>query len=340
MANTKQTKKYLGGWDTSAYDDVSKASRQAYETNWDALKNRFNAIMEESERQQQLAEKEYANTLASQASANLRTQRAIDQDLTNRGIINSGVRAGLIEDATAQTGAKVDDAISKLMSTTKASGETRLNALNNLVAGGNELNANQLEDQLGILKAKQADDMQGQQLAADLANQAAARAASSGSGDSDEEYNEELRKLSVWAILNNIDPETGEELNMTDAQKTFVLANYYDVKDAKDSVKGFNPIINYDTSYLEDDTTLSEYKKLQNKQRKLNKAETNLNNALRYKGDDRVEGRTKKLQEAKKQYAEALAEYQATDYYKERQNMATLADMPIRDYYNMVYNKS
>lgn len=337
MANTKQTKKYLGGWDTSAYDDVSKASRQAYETNWEALKNRFNAIMEESERQQQLAEKEYANTLASQAESNLRTQRVIDQDLTNRGIINSGIRSGLIEDATAQTGANVDRAISELMNTTKASGETKLNALNNLVAGGNELNANQLEDQLGILKAKQAEDMQGQQLAADLANQAAARAASSGGSDEDEEANEELRQMSVWAILNDIDPETGAKRTLTDGQKIFLLANYYDVKDAEQAVKGFNPQINRDDAFGQIQKTTKKLDKLKSRINSLNKdiyAPTASQIPL-YRDLNNLTKPIKKV--VRDNLVEKLISKSNDESYKE---LLSYYNMPLEEYYRTVYSKN
>ena len=238
MANTKQTKKYLGGWDTSAYEDLSRASRQSYETNWDIIKERFNNLLAEQDARQQEAVRNYNNTLANQTNAMFNAQRAVDQNLANRGVADSGVRSLIGQEQTRGVGGNVNTALSKLMDTTSDTVNAQLGGIGDLLNSGNKLNQRQLADQLDIVADKQAADMEGQQLAAQLAENEAARRARGGSGSGiDEEANEEARRLAVYSILNNIDPSTGEPLNVTDSTKAYLLKNIYDVKNAPNVIK-------------------------------------------------------------------------------------------------------
>ena len=350
MANTKQTKKYLGGWDTSAYDDLSRASRQAYATNWDILKDRFNNLMAEADAKQQEAVRNYNNTLANQTNAAFNAQRAIDQNLSNRGLAESGVRSLANQEQTRAIGGSTNAALGKLMNSTSDVVNAQISGLNELVSGGNKLNEKQLADQLDILADKQAADMEGQRLAAQLAEQEAARAASGSGGSSKEkeEANEKYRQLAVWNILNNIDPSTGETLDISDGEKSFILDTLYDVKDAGDVVKGFNPIVKFDTSYLQDDELLKEDKLLKKYKNNVDKAQKKLNSGLKtYDSsvesigkeltDRKIKKQQSDLDKAKTAYEEALNKYQTTN--KNRDYIANLASMPVEDYYKMIYNK-
>ena len=347
MANTKQTKKYLGGWDTSAYDDLSKASRQAYETNWDILKDRFANLMAEADAKQQEAVRNYSNTLANQTDSTFNAQRAIDQNLSNRGLAESGVRNLINQEQTRAVGNSTNKALGKLMNSTSDIINAQIGGVNDLISGGNKLNERQLADQLDILADKQAADMEGQQLAAQLAEQEAARAAArggSGSGGADEESDEKLRQLQVWSILNNIDPDTGEALEMTDGQKAFVLDTMYNVKNAKDVVSGFNSKI---LGKSPTDEKTSEYKavqktkkKLSDYEKKLNKAEYEVANGINRATNVPYRNAMLNLvSDTKSKLDEQLNKYYNTKEYKEKLDFDRLNNISLDDYYKMVYSK-
>lgn len=357
MANTKQTKKYLGGWDTSAYDDLSRASRQAYATNWDILKDRFANLMAEADAKQQEAVRNYNNTLADQTNSTFNAQRAIDQNLANRGLAESGVRNLINQEQTRAIGGSTNTALGKLMNRTSDVVNAQISGLNDLVSGGNKLNEKQLSDQLDILADKQAADMEGQRLAAQLAEQEAARASGGRGGSSaqDEENDEKYRELAIWALLNNLNPETGEAIDISDGEKGFILNTMYGVPNAQDVIKGFESKILGKTV---DDTTTKEYKQLNKTSNLLDNYNKQLatlqqngisnpaygnfsRNYPNFNGNlaTQIQTLEDKIRKTQGKYNEQLLKYQNTPEYLEKNALEKFKDMTLEDYYNIMYGK-
>ena len=255
----KYAEDLVGALNTGHYDTQRTVANQLHKTNWEDLSNQYKNLQENLERKRQENNRAFAKGLVNAAESGYDQARANAQNLAQRGLNVSGVQ-NLAEQAnTARKGEQVLGLLSNLGNNLEANAEKLKEATSTMAKKEAQLNAD-LADTLGDIGASQTSaqmnynaglaEIAGQKDARDMENEmaklqreatAAANARARGGNDGvDSETEEFYKRQSAMAILNGIDPVTGDEIGWDDNQKASALKILLGISNAKDVVGAYN----------------------------------------------------------------------------------------------------
>lgn len=258
MANSRDYAKGLvGELNRTIYNTQRDVAQKAHQTNWQNLQNQYKNLTEELKATQEEANRNYANTVANIAGEGFDRMRGYNADLVNRGVAQSGTQDIAQQANIEQKGKDVLGALAKqgdisvdIAKKLADVNKTALQKESDLVKG--------IADTLGDIGAGEtAAQMDYNAALADIAEskdarddnndlqrrQRAAQAAANSRGRGGEEYDEALdeayRRQAILAILQGVNPETGEELDYNDTQKANTLKILYGVKNPNDVMRAY-----------------------------------------------------------------------------------------------------
>ena len=258
MANSRDYAKGLvGELDRTIYNTQRDVAQRTHQTNWQNLQNQYKNLTEELKTTQEEANKNYANTMANVAGEGFDRMRGYNADLVNRGVTQSGTRDLAQQANIEQKGKDVLGALAKqgnisvdIANRLADANKTALQKESDLAKG--------IADTLGDIGAGEtAAQMNYNAALADIAEskdarddnndlqrrqRAAQAAANSGGGteDYDKALDEIYRRQAILAILQGVNPETGEALDYDDNQKANTLKILYGIENANDVMKAYN----------------------------------------------------------------------------------------------------
>ena len=236
----KYAEDLVGALDRSYYNTQRDVANQAYQTNWDNLQNQYKNLQDKLKRQQEQANRNFANGLVSVSDDSFSRMRGANQDLTQRGLMTSGVRNLYNQADTTQKGADVKELLGT--STNVAVDiANQLNEANQKYAANQAELSKNLGDALGeVGAAETAAQMAYNKGLADIIGAAeerkaanAAAAASRGTG-----YEDKLSDAYIQAgILEVLSDPT-----LTDVEKEAMLKSLYGIGNAQDVLKAYKSV--------------------------------------------------------------------------------------------------
>lgn len=258
MANSRDYAKGLvGELNRTIYNTQRDVAQKAHQTNWQNLQNQYKNLTEELKATQEEANRNYANTMANIAGEGFDRMRGYNADLVNRGVAQSGTQdiaqQANIEQkgkdvlgALAKQGDISVDIASKLADVNKTALQKESDLVKGIADTLGDIGAGETAAQMDynaaladIAESKDArddnNDLQRRQRAA----QAAANSRGSGGEEYDEALDEAYRRQAILAILQGVNPETGEELDYNDTQKANTLKILYGVKNPNDVMRAY-----------------------------------------------------------------------------------------------------
>lgn len=261
----KYAEDLVGALKTEHYNTQRDVANSIYNTNWKNLENQYKNLQEKLEAKRQENNRAFAKGLVETAESGYDMARANAQNLANRGLITSGVQDLAQQANTTSKGQQVLSLLNKLNSDTEANIEKLNDATSTMAKEEAKLNAN-LADTLGDIGASQTNaqmnyntglaDIAGQKDARDMENelakmqreaQAAANARSrSGNDGVNAEIEDFYKKQGIIAVLNGIDPITGEEIDWDDRQKANAIQVLFGLSNAKDFIDTYDYNSNLD----------------------------------------------------------------------------------------------
>lgn len=258
MANSRDYAKGLvGELNRTIYNTQRDVAQKTHQTNWQNLQNQYKNLTEELKATQEEANRNYANTVANIAGEGFDRMRGYNADLVNRGVAQSGTQdiaqQANIEQkgkdvlgALAKQGDISVDIASKLADVNKTALQKESDLVKGIADTLGDIGAGETAAQMDynaaladIAESKDArddnNDLQRRQRAA----QAAANSRGSGGEEYDEALDEAYRRQAILAILQGVNPETGEELDYNDTQKANTLKILYGVKNPNDVMRAY-----------------------------------------------------------------------------------------------------
>ena len=257
MANSRDyAKDLVGELNRTIYNTQRDVAQKAHQTNWQNLQNQYKNLTEELKATQEEANRNYANAVANIASEGFDRIRGYNADLVNRGVAQSGTQDIAQQANIEQKGQDVLGALAK-QSDVAVDIANKLADVNKTVLQKESDLTKGIADTLGdigagetaaqmeynaaladIAESKDAredsNDLQAKQRAAEAAANARSR-----NTEYDDALEEIYKKQAILAILQGVNPETGEELDYTDEQKAHLLKIIYGVDNASDAVKAY-----------------------------------------------------------------------------------------------------
>lgn len=320
MADSRNyAKDLVGELNRTIYNTQRDVAQRTHQTNWQNLQNQYKNLTEELKTTQEEANRNYANTMANIAGEGFDRMRGYNADLVNRGVAQSGTQDIAQQANIEQKGKDVLGALAK-QGDISVDIANKLADVNKTVLQKESDLAKGIADTLGDIGAGEtAAQMDYNAALADIAEskdarddnndlqrrQRAAQAAANSSGG--EEYDEALeevyRRQAILAVLQGVNPETGEELDYDDNQKANVLKILYGVYNAKDVMKAYKNNKKVTKTYND----------------KVKTYEKNLSNPGRYAKEDYAKAVNKMTAEEK--YVSKIVE---SPYYKGDGHEATV----------------
>lgn len=237
----------IGNLDRSSYNTQRDVAQQTYNTNWQNIQNQYKNLTEKLKRQQEQANKDFANGLVQVASNSFDRVSSSNNDLVNRGLTTSGLSNLLTQSDTQMKGDEIGKLLKSADETISLGAEQLKDANTKLVSEQIDLNKG-LSDALGAIGDNEtsaqnafnnaladiAEAMESREDSNDLAakQRAASRSGSSGKSKEEEELNDFYKKMAINEILSSED--------MTDKQKSNSLAILFGTKYADNAVGAFN----------------------------------------------------------------------------------------------------
>ena len=222
----------IGNWNTDQYAPQRDVIKSTYNTNWDKLQNDFTIYMDRLNRNLDRARTNYHDTLANAAENSYARTNAALQDLSNKGLIGSGLAEKYAASDNANRGKEINAALEKIINTRTGYEGSLVDAVGSMAEKENKLNQNLAKGLGDLTGAEQGNAQNYANLVAGLAGSAetrelnnalvSARIALSGSGNATAKKEEEdERRLLILDTLSNSD--------MTDNEKVRNLTTYLDV---------------------------------------------------------------------------------------------------------------
>lgn len=258
MANSRDYAKGLvGELNRTIYNTQRDVAQRTHQTNWQNLQNQYKNLTEELKTTQEEANRNYANAMANIAGEGFDRMRGYNADLVNRGVAQSGTQdiaqQANIEQkgkdvlgALAKQGDISVDIANKLADVNKTALQKESDLTKGIADTLGDIGAGETAAQMDynaaladIAESKDARDDNN-----DLQRRQRAAQAAANSGDGTEEYDKALdeiyRRQAILAILQGVNPETGEELDYNDTQKANTLKILYGVENPNDVMKAYN----------------------------------------------------------------------------------------------------
>ena len=240
----KYAENLIGNWNTDQYEPLRDSTLNIYKTNWERLQNDFDKYVTNVRRNLDLKREGYYNNLASIDKDSVARVGSAVEDLSKRGLLNSGIANRYIQANTSVRGNAVNNALADIINTNNSLSANLADAVSKAAEKENTLNANLAASLAGITGREQANAQGAANLAASLAGSAEARdmnnalvqarIALSGSGSSKQEEEDELaRRQRIYDLLAKDD--------LTDSEKVRYLSIYLDVpaETGEKAVKAF-----------------------------------------------------------------------------------------------------
>ena len=258
MADSRNyAKDLVGELNRTIYNTQRDVAQKTHQTNWQNLQNQYKNLTEELKNTQAEANRNYANAMANISGEGFDRMRGYNADLVNRGVAQSGTRDIAQQANIEQKGQDVLGALAKqsdvavdiankLADVNKSVLEKESDLTKGIADTLGDIGAGETAAQMeynaalaDIAESKDAredsNDLQARQRAAE-----AAANARSGNTEYDDALEELYKRQSILAIMQGINPETGDELDFTDEQKAHLLKIIYGVDNASDAVKAYN----------------------------------------------------------------------------------------------------
>jgi hypothetical protein len=255
----KYAEDLVGALKTEHYDTQRNVANQVNKTNWEKLANEYKNLQENLEMKRQANNRAFAKGLVNVAESSYDQSRAGAQNLAQRGLNVSGMQNLVQQADTAAKGERVLGLLNNLGENVTANMEKLSDATSKVAQKEAQLGAD-LADTLGDIGAAQTNaqmnynaglaEIAGSKDARDMENemaklqreaQAAANARSrSGNDGVNAEQEDFYKRQSALAILNGIDPVTGDEIAWDDNQKASALKILLGMSNAKDVVNAYN----------------------------------------------------------------------------------------------------
>lgn len=258
MANSRDYAKGLvGELNRTIYNTQRDVAQRTHQTNWQNLQNQYKNLTEELKTTQEEANKNYANTVANVAGEGFDRMRGYNTDLVNRGVAQSGTRDLAQQANIEQKGKDVLDALAKqgnisvdIANRLADANKTALQKESDLAKGiadtlgdiGAGETAAQMDYNAALADIAESKDARDDNNDLQRRQRAAQAAANSGGGteDYDKALDEIYRRQAILAVLQGVNPETGEELDYDDNQKANTLKILYGVENPNNVIKSYN----------------------------------------------------------------------------------------------------
>lgn len=235
----KYAEELVGALDRSYYNSQRDVANQTYQTNWENLQNQYKNLQDKLKRQQELSNRNFANGLVNVSDDSFSRMRGANQDLTQRGLMTSGIRNLYSQADTTKKGSDVKELLG-------SSGNVAIDIANQLSEANQKYAANQAEldknlgDALGeIGSAETAAQMTYNKGLADIIGAAeerkaanAAAAASIGKTEEEKAIEEAYVRASIYEILSD---ET-----LTDFEKEAYLKTMFEKHNASEVLKAYD----------------------------------------------------------------------------------------------------
>lgn len=239
MAN--YAKNLIGDWETEQYEPLRQVAQKTYQTNWDKLTNDFNSLNEQLAQNFKNARIQHNNALLENERNSYMRMVNAEQNLANRGLTGSGLLNTYDAMNAQQTGQENNTALQKLMDSNKANIEGRFAGLDAYNKNLNELSGDLLDNLSGITDAEGDNLRAYANLAADLNESQASRAAKYGSSAKEEELDKIYQLITIKDILANEESDDSTkyyeltvDADMSPEQAQKILSSYnYDKVNAK-----------------------------------------------------------------------------------------------------------
>ena len=258
MANSRDYAKGLvGELNRTIYNTQRDVAQRTHQTNWQNLQNQYKNLTEELKTTQEEANKNYANTMANVAGEGFDRMRGYNADLVNRGVTQSGTRDLAQQSNIEQKGKDVLGALAKqgnisvdIANRLADANKTALQKESDLAKGiadtlgdiGAGETAAQMDYNAALADIAESKDARDDNNDLQRRQRAAQAAANSGGGteDYDKALDEIYRRQAILAILQGVNPETGEALDYDDTQKANTLKILYGVENSNNVIKAYN----------------------------------------------------------------------------------------------------
>ena len=238
----KYAESLVGQLNRDYYNTQRDVANQVYETNWESLQNQYQNLQEKLKRQQEQANRDFANGLVDTSEGSFNRMQNVNESLANRGLTTSGTRNLYTQADTAQKGEDVSNLLGKSNNVALSIAKELKGANDEIAAQRAELNKG-LGDALGgIGDAETAAQMEYNNALAGIAEAAANRkaanaSASAGSGNKyDEDLEDMYRKQGIYEIL--VDDTLTESEKSDMLRIMFGIGNSYEVIKAYESIAG------------------------------------------------------------------------------------------------------
>lgn len=273
--------KLVGPLDRSFYSKQSDVAEKTIQTNWDDIQNQYKNLQEKLKREQEIANRDFAEGLVKVSEGSNDRMSAATDNLARSGLTASGMKDIIRQNDTTTKGEEVLDLLEKSGDVNVALAESLSEANKTATDKQNEL-AGKLADTLGDIGAADTSAQMaynkglaniGEAMEAREANnalekakrEAEAQARSYSTKEQDDELEEFYRRRAIISILNGVNPEDGSSLDIDDNQKAMILSVMYDIGNSKDVIDAYNT--NLERGRIADNYD-EEYKKaLENKQK-------------------------------------------------------------------------
>lgn len=238
MANRKYAENLIGNWNKDQYQPQRDVAISTYQTNWDRLQNDFDKYVSDLKRNLDRARVNYYDELTNAERNNAFRTNAIMEDLSSRGLLNSGFSDNLRQASITAKGDEIGQALDKIVNTSVDYGNSLGDITTSIANKQKDLNVDLYNTLSGITGAEEDNAQAYAGLRASLANakdaRDAANAAANASRNAENESDELERRLAI--------AETLESDKLSDNEKVRYLSIYLDVPAdiGEQVVKGYN----------------------------------------------------------------------------------------------------
>ena len=241
----KYAENLIGNWNIDQYRPQKDVALQAYNTNWEKLQNDFTKYVDRVKKNLDNSRINYYNELNNADKNSFLRSNSMAENLSSRGLLNSGFASTYADANTSARGTDVNKALGDIINTNTDYTDKLASLFNSISSGEDKLNSS-LATTLGNLGDKEQGAKQAYgNLVAGLAGASEARemenalaaARLGGSGDSKkaQEAADELERRMLIA-------DTRRSKDLSDQEKMRYLSTYLEVPSdkAKQVVEGYN----------------------------------------------------------------------------------------------------
>lgn len=252
--NRKYAEELLGIREKGHFDTQRKVAGETYQTNWDALTSRYNNLRNNLEKIRNESKTKFANDLVNVTEDSFDRNNAINTNLVDRGLVNSGLVDKAEQMDTRAKGQDVLSLLQNLGSVLTGSMEKQAQIDTSQASGARDVMKG-YSDTLGEINAKDlAGDMQWKQTLAQLSESKAQRDdARARSGSATSEEDKKLEDQYTRRALN----DTLTDPDLSDEDKTLILKIMFDKPNAGDIVSAYNQNLKAESIYKKDKKNLT-----------------------------------------------------------------------------------